>query len=95
MRPSCFRVRQKVVPLPARVSLIGGIVSSHEATGLQAIANHGCLYHRLTRLYAASPLNLIFMLGGAPEAHDVSSKTPRVDIFFKPEVSCRGVSDQG
>jgi len=43
----------------------------------------------------ASPLNLIFMLGGAPEAHDVSSKTPRVDIFFKPEVSCRGVSDQG
>ncbi|MGA8345490.1 MAG: hypothetical protein WB781_26410, partial [Candidatus Sulfotelmatobacter sp.] len=42
----------------------------------QAIANHGCLYHRLTRFYVASPLNSIFMLGGAPEAHEVLSKTP-------------------
>jgi len=52
------------------------------ATDLQAIANHGCLYHRLTRFYAASPLNPIFMLGGAPEAYEVSSKTPRVQLVF-------------
>jgi hypothetical protein len=37
------------------------------------------LYHRLTRFYAASPLNPIFMLGGAPEAHAVLSKMPRSD----------------
>jgi hypothetical protein len=93
MRPSRFRVRQKVVPLPARVSLIGGILVVTETVDLQAIANHGCLYHRLTRFYVASPLNLIFMLGGAPEAHDVLSKTPR-SASFQPEVSARGVSDQ-
>jgi hypothetical protein len=34
------------------------------------------LYHRLTRFYVASLLNRIFMLGGAPEPHEVSSKTP-------------------
>jgi len=47
-----FRVRQKVVPLPVRVSLIGGTCVITENTDLQAIANYGCLYHRLTRLLA-------------------------------------------
>ena len=30
-----------------------------------------CLYHRLTRS-ASPPLGFIFMLGGAPQAHEVS-----------------------
>jgi hypothetical protein len=56
------------------------------------------LYHRLTRFsrfYVASPLNPIFMLGGAPEAHEVLSKTPRFDIPLHPNTLPRGVSDQG
>src|SRR3989454_9819550 len=32
--------------------------------------------------YVASPLNPIFMLGDAPEAHDVLSKTPRIQLVF-------------
>ena len=36
---------------------------------LQAIAVQRCLYHGLTRL--TRPPNSIFMLGGAPKAHDV------------------------
>jgi hypothetical protein len=95
MRPSRLRVRQKLIPLPARVSLIGGICVITSATDLQAIANHGCLYHRLTRFYVASPLNPIFMLGGAPEAHEVLSKTPRIEILLDPKTVPRGVSDQG
>jgi hypothetical protein len=98
MRPSRLRVRQKVIPLPARVSLIGGICVITSATGLQAIANYGCLYPRLTRFsrsYVASPLNPIFMLGGAPEAHEVVSKTPRIEIPSARKSLPRGVSDQG
>jgi len=30
------------------------------------------------------PLNPIFMLGGALEAHEVSSKTPRIEILLQP-----------
>ena len=67
MRPSRFRVRQTVIPLPAQVRLIGGICV---ITDLQAIANHGCLYHGPTRFDVAGLLNRIFMLGGAPEAHE-------------------------
>ena len=37
---------------------------------LQTTAILGCLYHRLTRP-RTSPLNPIFMIGGAPKAHDV------------------------
>ena len=95
MRPSRLRVRQKVIPLPARVSLIDGICVITEIIDLQAIANHGCLYHRLTRFYVASPLNPIFMLGGAPEAHEVLSKTPRIEIPLQRKSLPRGVSDQG
>jgi hypothetical protein len=29
----------------------------------------------------AGPLNPIFMLGGAPEAHEVLSKTPQMQVF--------------
>ena len=54
-----------------------------------------CLYHRLTRFDVASPLNPIFMLGGAPEAHDVLSKTPRIEVPAPPKSLPRGVSDQG
>ena len=36
----------------------------------------------------------IFMLGGAPEAHEVLSKTPRIEIL-PPRKLPRGVSDQG
>ena len=49
MRPFRFRMRQKVVPLPARVSLRVGIAFHMEKTDLQAIA-HECLYHDLIRL---------------------------------------------
>jgi hypothetical protein len=37
--------------------------------------------------HVASPLNPIFMLGGAPEAHEVLSKTPRIDIPAPPQES--------
>jgi len=56
------------------------------------------VYHRLTCFscfYVASPLNPIFMLGGAPEAHEVLSKTPRIEILLHPKTLPRGVSDQG
>jgi len=79
-----------VIPLPARVSLIGGICVITSATDLQAIANHGCLHPRLTRFsrfYVASPLNPIFMLGGAPEAHEALSKTPRFEIPLRAQKS--------
>jgi hypothetical protein len=37
----------------------------------------------------ASPLNLIiFRLGGAPEAHEVLSKTPRIEFHFVVKLSC-------
>jgi hypothetical protein len=29
--------------------------------------------------------NSIFMLGGAPEAHEVLSKTPRIDLLLPPK----------
>jgi len=38
------------------------------------------------RFYVASPLNPIFMLGGAPEAHEVLSKTPRFEIPLRANV---------
>jgi hypothetical protein len=42
-----------------------------------------------TRLHDNSPqtlvLNPIFMLGGAPEAHEVLSKTPRIEILLHPK----------
>jgi len=85
MRPSRFRVRQKMVPLPARVSLIGGICVITYTTDLQAIANHEPLYHSLIRLHVANTLNPIFMPGGAPDAHEVSSKTPRSEILLRPK----------
>jgi hypothetical protein len=44
--------------------------------------------------YVASPLNPIFMLGGAPEAHEVLSKTPRMRDVLRPKSLPRGVSDQ-
>ena len=50
---------------------------------------------RLTRFYVARSLNPIFMLGGAPEAHEVLSKTPRVNFLLNPKCLARGVSDQG
>jgi hypothetical protein len=62
-----FWVRQSVVPLPARVSLLGGIYVLTEIADLQAIAFQRCLYHGLTRV-----LDLfIFIPGGAPKAHEV------------------------
>jgi hypothetical protein len=60
--------------------------------------HHRCLYHRLTRFYVASPLNPIFMLGGALEAHEVLSKMPRGSsgsTGFDCEDLPRGISDQG
>ena len=96
IRPSRSRVRQKVVPLPARVSLIGEICVITETTDLQAIANHERLYHRLIRLHVASPLSPIFMLGGAPEAHEVLSKMSRIGVlYFAHGLLPRDISDQG
>jgi len=60
-----------VVPLPARVSLTDGIDVHTAFPDLQATAIHGSLYHRLTRPLGTSPLNPIFILGGAPKAHEV------------------------
>jgi len=59
-----------VVPLPARVSLLSGIYVTTEIPDLQAIAVQRCLYHSLARILEA-PLELIFMLRGAPKAHEV------------------------
>ena len=39
------------------------------------------------RFYVASPLNPIFMLGGAPEAHEALSKTPRFEIPLRAQKS--------
>src|SRR5207245_9117516 len=74
LRPSHFWVRQKVVPLPARVSLLSGIYVTTEIPDLQAIAVQRCLYHSLARILEA-PLELIFMLRGAPKAHEVCLET--------------------
>src|SRR5215470_1222342 len=50
-------VRQKVVPLPARVSLLRGIyLLTKVCPDLQAIAVQHCLYHGLTRLTDRSTL---------------------------------------
>ena len=49
MRPSRFWVRQNVIPLPARVSLLSGIFVTTESPDLQAIANTNALYHGLTQ----------------------------------------------
>src|SRR5215470_14043430 len=50
-------VRQKVVPLPTRVSLLHGIyLLTNGYPDLQAIAVQRRLYHRLTRLTARSTL---------------------------------------
>src|SRR5215831_16101668 len=50
-------VRQKVVPLPARVSLLRGIyLLTKVCPDLQAIAVQRCLYHGLTRLTDRSTL---------------------------------------
>ena len=61
----------------------------------KTIANHRCLYHRLARFYVASQRNPMFMLGGAPEAQEVLSKTPRIEIPPLPNRLPRGFSDQG
>ena len=78
MRPSRFRVRQRVVPLPARVSLLSGIYVTTEIPDLQAIAVQRCLYHSLARILEA-PLELIFMLRGAPKAHEVCLEKTMAD----------------
>src|SRR5215472_5394605 len=73
IRPSRFRVRQMVVPLPARVSLIDGIGRHTELpTSKQS---HPWLLVAQTDPYTRDcPLNPIFMPGGAPKAHEVLSK---------------------
>jgi hypothetical protein len=38
----------------------GGICVITSARDLQAIGNHGCLYHRLTRFYVATPAEPYF-----------------------------------
>jgi hypothetical protein len=40
------------------------------------------------------PPSSIFMLGGAPDAHEVLSKTPRIEFYFVVKIPPRGVSDQ-
>jgi hypothetical protein len=39
--------------------------------------------------------SLTFMLGGAPEAHEVLSNMPRIDVQDHGQLSARGISDQG
>ena len=41
------------------------------------------------------PQNASGFLCGAPEAHEVLSKTPRIEILLHPKTVLRGVSDQG
>ena len=53
-RPSRFRVRQMVVPLPARVSLLCGISVLTGYPDLQATAFAGMLVPRLTRFLDAA-----------------------------------------
>src|SRR5437588_10733978 len=80
-----------VVPLPARVSLTYGIDVHTAFPDRQATAILGCLYHRLTRP-RTSPLNPIFMIGGAPKAHDVLPKGGR-DCGTDP--ACLGKAGAG
>lgn len=66
------RVRQKVVPIPARVSLLRGIylLTKVYPTSKQSPSSVACTMDCPSN----SPLNFIFMLGGAPKAHEVYSK---------------------
>jgi hypothetical protein len=64
MRPSCFQVRQNVIPLPARVSLLHGFVC-HKVKPTSKQSPTRLLVARVARL-----LSLIFMPRDAPEAHD-------------------------
>src|SRR5207249_11152839 len=68
MRPSrsVFRVRQKVVPLPVRVSLLGGIfVTTEKPTSKQS--PHDAF---TTGWPVACYVDPIFIPCGAPEAHE-------------------------
>jgi hypothetical protein len=49
----------------------------------------------LASLLEGCPLNPIFMLGGAPKAHEVLSKMSRIVFFSRAMVFARGISDQG
>src|ERR1700682_759413 len=90
MRPSRFRVRQNVVPLPARVSLLCGICVITVYPDLQAIAVQRCLYHRLT-LSPQLDLNLIFMPRGEPKAHEVCSEE-RWQHFVRSSIDTEALS---
>src|ERR1700682_6217451 len=82
MRPSCFQVRQKVVPSPTRVSLISGIcvVASFRTTFKQSLTTNACTTETDLRS-KSSPLNPIFMPSGAPPAHEVLLEmSPFVDV---------------
>ena len=64
-------VRQKVVPLPARVSLLRGIylLTRFVPTSKQSPSSVAVSWTDPSD----SPLNSIFMLGGTPKAHEVYS----------------------
>src|SRR5438445_12809822 len=80
MRPSRFRVRQTVVPLPAGQSHRRDLCHHIDYRPSSNRQPRTLVSQRLIRLHVASTRNPIFMLGGAPEAYEVSSKTPRVEF---------------
>ena len=97
MRPSRLRVRQNVIPLPARISLLSGIPVTTANSDLQAIAFQRCLYHRPTRILD-SALKPIFMPRDAPEGHEVcyENRVQRADGFARSGsflLECDGIRD--
>ena len=79
-----------MVPLPARVSLLSGIYVTTEIPDLQAIAVQRCLYHSLARILEA-PLELIFMLRGAPKAHEVCLGLNLECLLFRNLATVRAI----
>jgi len=84
MRPSRCRVRQKVVPITARVSLLHGVQSTEGSIDLRAIANLRRLCHRLAR-----DATLRRRTGGEPHFHPSWCTVGACGLLLRSQASYR------
>src|SRR3974390_3506689 len=75
IRPSQFMDATKAVPLPARVSLTDGIDVLTRTFRPPSNRHPAFLVAQTDPFRRTSPLNPIFMLGGAPTAHEFLTET--------------------
>jgi hypothetical protein len=88
MRPSRFRVRQKGGTFTGAGQSYRRDLCRHIGYRPSSNRQPRMLVSQTDPLLPSAAEPSIFMLGGAPEAHEVLSKTPRIEFHFVVKVSC-------